>query len=127
MAAIGGSIESVSINGRIFSVAADADGSRKLGGFTSEKQANGNGTARTIKTRVCWEIGGLTLSLDPAQADQEFLQSVADGNVDVAISVTGAGGDTWQGTGTVTGDLVGSTMNATCPVVLGGPGKLTQQ
>lgn len=127
MSATGGSIESVSIGGRIFAVAADADGSRKLGGFSKELAANGNGTARTIMTRVNWEIGGLTLSIDNDQGDHEYLQGIADSKANVAISATEASGITWQGTGTITGDLAGSTMNATCPVTLGGPGKLTQQ
>jgi hypothetical protein len=127
MASVGGSIESVSINGRIFAVAADADGSKKLGGAMAEQQPNGNGTSRLIKTRVNWEVSGLTLALDANQADHEFLQSVADGNVNVSISLTEASGVTWQGTGTITGDLVASTMSSTAAVVLGGPGKLTQQ
>lgn len=127
MAAIGGSIQEVSIGGRIFPVAADADASRKLGGFSNEIQPNGDGSARKVMTRQAWEIGGLTLSLDADRADHEYLQGVADAKNYVDIAVTEASGVTWQGTGTVTGDLAGTTMNATVPVVLGGPGKLTQQ
>jgi len=49
MAATGGSIESITMDGREFAVAADAESQRKLGGFENEVQANGNGTARIIK------------------------------------------------------------------------------
>ena len=49
--AIGGSIESVSIGGRPFTVASDADATRDLGGYTSETRANGDGTTRDILTR----------------------------------------------------------------------------
>jgi hypothetical protein len=70
MGAVGGSIESVSIKGRGFAVAADADASRKLGGFENENQMNGNGTTRTIKTRVGWMVSGLSLSLDDTMGDQ---------------------------------------------------------
>ncbi len=45
MAAVGGSIESVTLDGRTFAVAADAEAQRKLGGFENEVQANGDGTA----------------------------------------------------------------------------------
>lgn len=128
MSAGGGSMESVSIDGRIFPVTADADGARKLGGFSKEVQINGDGSARPVMTRVGWELGGLTLGIDPDRGDQEYLQAIADKRAMVPISATEAGGSpTWQGTGTVTGDIVGSTMNGTCPVTLGGGGKLTQQ
>jgi hypothetical protein len=127
MTAVGGSIERVSIRGRIFPVAADADGNRKLGGFENEVQANGNGTARLIKTRMTWLLDGLTLEIDDVRADQEFLQEIADGNDFVPITITLASGATWQGRGTVTGEIQMSTQNATAQVALGGPGKLTQQ
>ena len=43
---VGGSIESVTLNGRSFAVAADADSNRFLGGFVNDVQANGNGSGR---------------------------------------------------------------------------------
>ena len=60
MAAIGGSIQEVALQGRTFAVAADAESQRKLGGFENEVQPNGDGmTARLIKTRVTWMLDGL--------------------------------------------------------------------
>ena len=94
MAAIGGSIQEVSIGGRIFPVAADADATRKLGGFSNEIQPNGDGSARKVMTRQAWEIGGLTLSLDADRGDHEYLQSVADAKSYVDITVTEASGVT---------------------------------
>ena len=61
MTAVGGSIESVTLDGRNFPATADAAAERKLGGFENESQANGDGTARLIKTRVPWSLDGLTL------------------------------------------------------------------
>jgi len=67
MSGIGGSIEEVTMNGRTFAVAADADSNRFLGGFVNDVQANGNGSARLIKTRTPWKLAptklaaGLTL------------------------------------------------------------------
>jgi hypothetical protein len=127
MGAVGGSVESVSIKGRGFAVAADADAGRKLGGFENEKQMNGNGTSRTVKTRVGWMIGGLTLSVDDDQGDHEFLQEIADGTEDVPISITLASGAVYSGTGTVTGELSGSSQSATVEVELSGGGKLEKQ
>ena len=80
MAAVGGSIESITLDGRGFAVAADAEAQRKLGGFENEVQANGDGTARLIKTRVPLSIDGLTVEIDDDRADQEFLQELSNRN-----------------------------------------------
>lgn len=125
--ATGGSIESVEINGRNFAVAADAEANIKLGGFENEKQANGDGTARTVKTRVPWTIDGISVAIDDDNGDLEFLQDLADGNADAAISVTFASGSVYSGSGTITGEIQGSSQNATAPITLSGPGKLTKQ
>jgi hypothetical protein len=126
MSQIGGSIESTEIKGRTFSVAADADGSRKLGGRENEVQANGDGTVRVIATSTPWMIGGLTVGVDNDRGDQEFLQDIVDSHELVAISIT-ADGTTYQGRGTITGELNYSTQNATCELSLAGEGKLTKQ
>lgn len=127
MTAIGGSVESCSIGGRNFSVAADADAGRKLGGFENEVQANGDGTARIVKTRVAWMIGGLSLSISSARGDLEYLQGVADGLVEVPITITLADGETYSASGIVTGELSGSSQSATVEVELSGSGKLVKQ
>lgn len=127
MAAIGGPIESISIRGRIFSVAADADTTRKLGGFEAEVQANGDGSARKILTRVPWSIDGLTVAIDDDRGDHEFLQEIASSSDWVAVAITYASGVTYQGKGTVSGEFGAGSQNATAAVTLSGPGELTQQ
>lgn len=127
MTAVGGSIESVSINGRTFAVASDAEASRKLGGFENELQSNGNGTARVVKTRVPWSLDGLQIEVDDARGDHEFLQGISDGNGFVPIAITFASGITYQGDGTITGELQYSSQNSTAAVSLGGPGQMTSQ
>jgi hypothetical protein len=125
--AVGGSIESVSIRGRNFPVASDADVTRKLGGFENEVQANGDGSARNIKTRVPWALSGLQIEVDENRADQQFLQEIADNNEFVDMSITYASGSTYQGTGTITDELAFSSQSATASVSLMGRGNLTQQ
>ena len=127
MPAVGGSIESVSLKGRIFGVAADAEATRKLGGFENEVQANGNGTARIIKTRVPLSIDGLTLNVDDARGDHEFLQDLSNDTDYFPISITYASGITYGGQAIVTGELGTSSQNATAAVSLMGPGELTKQ
>lgn len=127
MAAVGGSIESVTIRGRIFPVAADAEAQRKLGGWENEIQANGDGSARIIKTRVPLAITGLTLEVDDDRGDLEFLQDVANAFDFVPIGITYASGLTYQGQATITDELQSSSQNATASVSLSGPGILTRQ
>lgn len=123
----GGSIESVGLAGRTFSVAADADSNRKLGGWENEAQPNGDGTARLIKTRVVWLLDGLTLSIDDLRGDQEYLQDLKDRLDFFPIDITYASGAVYSGLGQVTGEEQTSSMSTTAAVTLSGPGKLTRQ
>ena len=127
MGATGGSVESVTLDGRTFAAAADADAERELGGFTNESPANGDGTARLLKTRVPWSIGGLTIAIDDTAGDPEFLQALRDRNEFYTISVTFASGAVYQGTGQITGDTPTASATATAAIALSGPGKLTPQ
>jgi hypothetical protein len=127
MTAVGGSIESVTIRGRLFAVAADAEVTRKLGGFENEVQPNGDATARLIKTRVAWMLDGVQLAIDDGRADGEFLQEIADGLEFVPCTITLASGLTYQGDGQITGEIGFSSQNSTATVTLSGQGALTQQ
>jgi hypothetical protein len=124
---VGGSIESITLAGREFAVAADAESQRKLGGFENEVQANGNGTARIIKTRVPFSLDGLTLDMDDSRGDHEFIQDFANGNAFKPMAITYASGITYQGTCQIVGETAGSSQNATLAVSLMGPGELTRQ
>lgn len=127
MPAIGGSIESVTLDGRNFAVAADAEAQVKVGGFENEVQANGNGTSRPIKTRVPWSIDGLAVSTDDSRGDLEFLQALSNRNDYFPVALTYASGITRQGSGILVGETQASSQNATTAVSLMGPGELTIQ
>jgi hypothetical protein len=127
MAAIGGSIESISLGGREFPVAGDAEVQRKLGGFENEQMVNGNGTTRLIKNRVAWALSGVAIEMDDSRSDHEYVQGLADSNENFAIVITYASGIVYQGDGQFTGELQSSSQNATMPVTLNGPGVLSQQ
>lgn len=127
-APVGGSIEHVTIGNRLFAVAADADATINLGGDTNEIQPNGDRkTSRMIKTVNFWAVGGLAVSINDSNRDQEFLQDIADGNVYEPFTVKMASGVVYQGTGTVTEAVERSSQSATATVSFGGEGKLTQQ
>ena len=126
-AAIGGSIESISIRGRIFPVASDADANIKHGGFEAEVQPNGDGTARKILTRVAWSIDGIVVEINDNRADQEFLAEMAAEKDWVPLDITLASGVVWGATGTVAGEVQRSTMSTTGTLTLSGPGEAAQQ
>jgi hypothetical protein len=127
MAAVGGSLESITLDGREFPVAADVEAQRKLGGWENEVLANGNGTARLIKTRVPLSLDGVVVEVDDSRGDHEFLQELADRFDFFPIALTYASGTTWQATAQIVGDMQASSQNASAAVSLMGPGKLTQQ
>lgn len=127
MPAVGGSIESVTLDGREFAVTADADATRKLGGFENELQMNGNGTARVIKNRTGWSLDGVVIETDDSRGDQEFVQELADRNGEFPIAITYASGVTYQGAGIIVGENGASSQSASQTVSLMGPGKLTPQ
>lgn len=127
MAATGGSVESVTIAGREFPATADADVSRKLGGFEGSLSPNGNGTARKILTRVTPQFTGIVVECDDARGDQEFAQAVADNPEMVPVFVTYLTGAVYQGSGTIVGELVHNNQASTLSFDIGGEGTFTKQ
>lgn len=127
MASVGGSIESVSLDGRNFAVAADADVSRKKGGYENEVQANGDGTARLIKTRVPFMLSGLVVEVDDSRGDHEFLQDLANANDYFPITVTYASGVVYQGSGQIVGEVQVGNQSQTASIDLAGQQALTPQ
>jgi hypothetical protein len=125
--ASGGSIQEVSIKGRTFAVAADADANLDLGGFTNEQVSNGDASTRLLQTRKPWMADGLALDIDDNRADLEFLQGIANGKVNVPMTITQVSGITYSGKGQITGDIKKSTATTTAPITLSGPFELRQQ
>jgi hypothetical protein len=127
MPAVGGSIQSISIRGRIFPVASDAEANKKLGGWENEVQANGDGTARLVKTRVPWSIDGLQIEINDSRADHEFLKEIANSFDFVPITMELASGVVYEGTGQISEEVTSSSQSATATITLMGPGDLVQQ
>ena len=125
--AIGGSIESISVNNRLFPVASDADVTRELGGFNNEVLPNGDGSSRKIMTRVTWRLDGVQLEIDNIRNDLEFLQSVADSQDWVPILITYVDGTSYQGRGTIEGEVTAMSQNATGSMNFKGPDRLEAQ
>lgn len=127
MSGIGGSIESVTLDGREFEVPADSEVNRKIGGFENEVMSNGNGTARLIKTRVPLSLDGLSVGIDDSRNDHEFVQELANRNDFFPIAITYASGVTYQGSAQLVGENQYSSQNSVMTISLMGPGELTAQ
>lgn len=127
MAATGGSLESITIAGREFPVAADADVARKLGGKENAVAQNGNGTGRILQTIVAPAFNGLVVEIDDARGDQEFIQDVADSAEFVPVFASYLNGEVYQGQGTIAGELVFNNQTATASFNVEGTGKFTRQ
>lgn len=127
MASIGGSVESVSISGRRFAVAADADTQRDLGGVSNAVEPNGDGSGRLIKTRKSPMFEGLVLEIDDDRGDQEYLQAKANEPGFFAVAVTYASGRVYQGLGQIVDDIKVSSNAATATVSIAGTGVFTAQ
>jgi hypothetical protein len=127
MTAVGGSVIAVNVGGREFPATADADITRKLGGFENEVQSNGDSSARIVKTRVPSGITGVVVECDDTRSDQEYLQSIADANDFTVFGYTLASGVTYQGRAIIVGELASSSQNATCSFDVMGSGIFTQQ
>jgi hypothetical protein len=130
--ATGGSIKEISIAGRVFTLAADAEVTRKLGGYESETQPNGDATTREVLTVVPWSLSGLTVVVDENKADQDFLQDCSDGvNADddgyYPITITDVKNVVRSGRGKPNGEVAHNSKNSTCALNLMGPGKLELQ
>lgn len=123
----GGSIKSVTIDGRSFAVAADADAGRSLGGDQNEVQPNGNNTARLIKTVLPWTISDIAISIDDALGDQEFIQGIIDKSGFVPVVITYASGRSYNGSGQITGEPVAQSQATTMALTIMGSGKLKPQ
>lgn len=124
---VGGSIDALSLKGRLFPVAADADVERQVGGFVNEVQANGNGSARLVKKRQPWKLGGIEVDVNEDRGDHKFLQDLADSKEFFPIAITLASGFTWHGKGQIVEEITFSTEKSTAELTLMGPKKLEQQ
>src|SRR5689334_25418990 len=123
MPAVGGSILGCTLDGRYFPVAADADADRDIGGFANTVEPNGDGSARLVKKRKPWKVGGLTLEINEQRDDAKFLQDLADRKEFWPLTVDLASGDTYAGEGQITNDLASQTMSATADVEFSGDRK----
>ena len=125
MATISGSIQSLTLNGRRFTVAADVECEIKSGGFKNEVLVNGDGTTRVKKTRVPWQCTP-EVNINSDTDDFEYRETLKDNTLDVNTVVELVNGVRYQGIGTITGDLTYSTLEGKTKLEISGEKSMTK-
>lgn len=124
---VGGPIESVSINGRNFSVAEDAELTVVYGGDQNEIMMNGDDSARLGKSKIPWKVSGIKLQINPDNNDHEFIQDIINGTDFVDYEHTEVDGNVYYASGQIVEEVGKSTKDATAELTFSGPGRLTKQ
>ena len=124
---VGGYITDLSLAGRSFSTAADAEVNIDYGGDSNEIEMNGDNTGRVVKEKVPWSMEGVVISIDNEKEDYEFLNQLRSRGRLFPITAGLADGTILQGDGQITGALALSSKNTTVPVTLKGTGRLSKQ
>ena len=127
MAAIGGSPETITLDGREFPVTADADPTLKLGGYENEMGANGDSSSRLLKTRMPGSLTGCVVECDTARDDHEFLNEFTKNQDFRPVTITLVDGSIYQANGAIVGELSQNFQNATCGFDIGAAGEFTKQ
>lgn len=99
-----GVFESVNINGRRFTVDAEASINYKYGGFLNEVKPNADGSFRGVKTRKVGAMSSIPLVMDDQRDDEEFIQETMDSLTFFPYSATKVDGTVLSGTGQIVED-----------------------
>jgi len=115
-----GSVESFTLGGRRFPVAADANVTINLGGFNSEVQMNGDGTHRIVQTPVAANVSSLTAVIDLGRGDLEFLLERKNDLGEADFSVTFRDGTVYAGSMKIVDDVEYDSNAGTADLTLNG-------
>ena len=125
--ATGGSIIALTLDGRAFSVEANANVQYTLGGFKNEVKITGSGKAIPIPKPIPWSVKGLNVTFDDLRDDLQYMQNLIDLQEFFPITITFVSNSIYQGGGMIVGDLQGNSKSAFVPISLMGEGVLSPQ
>ena len=117
---VSGSIVRVTLDGREFPVAYDAESDRSLGGYNNEVEMNGNRTARLIKKMTAAKLSGIGIVIDDARADQEYIQKLADKKGFFGVEVEYVNGSIYGGQLQIIGEINVGSMKGTAELEFSG-------
>ena len=109
---------------RSFSVQSNQDVLKDLGGYSSERQVNGNLTGHKKLNAKPWKLSALQFEVDPDDGGIEFLQGVQDSPIDATITWSHISGASYTGDGSIEGDLQSNTNSGYVAIEITGNGRL---
>lgn len=126
--AIGGPVKQLSVDGRIYTTAGDADSPRDLGGNTNTHVPHGDGkTGHYNQVPRGWKVENVVIACNPNRSDQKALQDVADSGEEVPIVFTYMGNITYSGMGNIEGEIKWSNNTTMATCTFAGSGRLRKQ
>ena len=115
-----GTLQSIVIAGRRFTVDAESGGKVTLSGFSNEVKPNADGTNRIVKTRHPGKIEDCDLIADNDRDDLEFLQESQDSLEFLDISATEIDGTVLGGNMQITDEIALELEDGKIPIALVG-------
>lgn len=120
MAARGGDIQQILINGRSFDPANEQSANFRLSGFVNENLPTGNGKLHTNSRRKLGGFDGLALSLDATRLDLEYLQEIANNRIPVPVQITLVSGIVYSGDLAFEGEIDANSGDGTVEIAMMG-------
>jgi len=117
-----GPAESITIAGRRFVCNNEDDVNIQLHGFNNETMMHGDGGAHIAKSHKPGSITSISVYIDPARNDLEYLQQKANSLEYHDVSLTLVDGIVYAGSMQLTGDSMAMGIReGFCPIELEGP------
>jgi len=111
---------------RSFEIKADNSATIDLGGYTTEREITGAGSAIVKRNRKVWQIESVDVFCDIEAGDLEYLQGTLTSRKEAVITYQHDDGFTYSGTGGIAGDVKYNTADKTVSINLSGGGMLTK-
>jgi len=111
---------------RSFEIKADASPTLDLGGYSTERDITGVGSAIVKRTRKLWQVESVDVFVDIDGGDLEFLQQTQESNKEAVITYQHDDGYVYTGSGGISGDIKYNTTDKTVSLSLSGGGRLTK-
>lgn len=105
MAARGGDLQQILIDGRSFDPANEGSANVRLSGVVNENLPTGNGKLHTNSRRKLAGFDGCAISIDNTRLDMEYLQEIWDRRIPVPVQLTYVSGVVYSGTLAGEGEL----------------------
>ncbi|MBP5696925.1 MAG: hypothetical protein J6X11_09830 [Treponema sp.] len=116
----GSAFESITLNSRNFSCDAECEPEVDLSVFSNETASNSDGTFRVKKTRKVQSIESLTISVDPALGDLDFIMDLQTKLEPFPFTATSVDGRVYSGEVVITDDTKYKEKDSTMDITIQG-------